>query len=172
MLYYERIFTAFQKYKLRYALAGGMAVNLHGIPRFTKDVDILIDISSENLRRLRRVIGSLGLKPRMPVTLNEFLDPAKWVAWQKEKHLRALSLYNPKDPYEGVDILSDVGISYEQVREDRKILAVGALKIFLVSVPDLIRMKRKADREQDRADVESLLKLLKIKKNCKKGVKN
>jgi hypothetical protein len=169
MLYYERIFTAFQKHKLRYILAGGMAVNLHGVPRFTKDVDILIDISPQNLKRLRRVIKSLGLKPRMPVRLDEFLDPAKWAVWKKEKNLRALNLYNPKDPYEGLDILWDVGMTYEQAREDRKMVAVGALKIFLVSVPNLIRMKKTAGREQDRADIESLRKLQKIGKCRKKS---
>ena len=99
MLYYERIFRAFQKNKLRYLLAGGMAVNLHGIPRFTKDVDILVDVSAKNLERLRAVIKSLGLRPRMPVSLDEFLDPAQWKVWGREKNLKALSLYNHRDQY-------------------------------------------------------------------------
>ena len=81
MLYYERIFKTFQRRKLRYLIAGGMAVNLHGIPRFTKDVDILIEISAENLERLKAVIRDLGLKPRMPVPLDDFLSPENWVRW-------------------------------------------------------------------------------------------
>jgi hypothetical protein len=159
MLYYERILKAFQKNKLRYLLAGGMAVNLHGIPRFTKDVDILIDVSAENLKRLRAVIKSLGLKPRMPVTLDEFLDPAQWKIWGREKNLRALSLYNPQDPYEGGDILWNVGLTYEEGKKDQKRLKVGALKLSLVSIKDLIKMKKKAARQQDLSDVEALRKL-------------
>ena len=159
MLYYERIFRAFQRNKLRYLLAGGMAVNLHGIPRFTKDVDILIDRSAENLTRLRAVIKSLGLKPRMPVTLDEFLDPVHWEAWGREKNLKALSLYNPQDPYEGLDILWNVGLDYETAGKDPKTLKIGHLKIAMVSVKNLIKMKKRAGRQQDLADITALKKL-------------
>lgn len=163
MLYYEHIFKTFQKYKLRYLTAGGMAVNLHGVPRFTKDLDILIDTSPGNLRRLRKVIGSLRLRPRMPVTLEEFLTPRNWVLWARTKNLKALNLFNPKDPYEGIDILWGVGLTYEKARRNRRVLSIGRLRLFLVSIPDLIAMKKKAGRQQDLSDVEALQTLLKAK---------
>lgn len=161
MLYYERIFKAFQKNKLRYLLAGGLAVNLYGIPRFTKDVDILIDVSKKNLARLRAVIKSLGLRPRMPVTLDEFLDPAQWLVWQRTKNLKALSLYNPKNPYEELDILWNVGVNYGEAQKRRKLLKLGLLRLSLVSIDDLIRMKKKASRAQDLSDLEALQRLQK-----------
>ena len=164
MLYYERIFKTFQRRKLRYLIAGGMAVNLHGIPRFTKDVDILIEISAENLERLKAVIRDLGLKPRMPVPLDDFLSPENWVRWGREKNLKALSLYNPKTPYEEIDVLWNVGVSYESAKKDRKTFKIGSLRLSLVSVMDLIRMKKKAARTQDLADIESLRKLQKAVK--------
>lgn len=164
MLYYERILKTFQKRKLRYLIAGGMAVNLHGIPRFTKDVDILIEISAENLKCLRAVIQDLGLKPRMPVTLDDFLNPENWARWGRKKNLKALSLYNPKTPYEEIDVLWDVGVSYESAQEGRKTLKIGSLRLSLVSVMDLIKMKKKAGRIQDLADIESLRKLQKAVK--------
>jgi hypothetical protein len=164
MLYYERILKAFQKHKLQYLIAGGMAVNLHGVPRFTKDVDILIEISEDNLKCLRAVIEDLGLKPRLPVSLDDFLDPKNWARWGREKNLKALSLYNPKTPYEEVDVLWDVGVNYESAKKGRKILKIGSLRLSLVSIMDLIRMKKKAARTQDVADIESLRKLQKAVK--------
>lgn len=169
MLYYERIFKAFQKHKLRYLLAGGMAVNLHGIPRFTKDVDILIAVTAGNMERLRKVILDLGLRPRMPVTLEDFLTPAQWPVWSRKKNLKALSLFNPKDPYEGVDILWNVGLTYEEAKKGRKSLRIGALRLSLVSIPDLIKMKKKAARQQDLSDVAALQKIQRHKTSAKRS---
>ena len=44
-MYYESVFRSFHHERVNYLIAGGMAVNLYGVPRFTKDLDILIDPS-------------------------------------------------------------------------------------------------------------------------------
>ncbi len=44
---------------VRYLLIGGFAVILHGLVRTTKDIDILLDPSEENIRRVKRALGSL-----------------------------------------------------------------------------------------------------------------
>ena len=44
---------------VRYVLIGGFAVILHGFVRATKDVDLLVDASSENVRRLKRAMATL-----------------------------------------------------------------------------------------------------------------
>ena len=163
-MYYERIFKTFQRRKLRYLIAGGMAVNLHWIPRFTKDVDILIELSEKNLQCLRAVIRDLGLKSRMPVPLDEFLNPENWKRWGQEKNLKALSLYNPKTPYEEIDVLWNVGVSYKSAQEGRKTLKAGSLRLSLVSILDLIKMKKRAGRPQDLVDIESLRALQRVSK--------
>ena len=38
--------------KVKYLLVGGWAVALHGKPRYTKDIDLLIQVSSENADRI------------------------------------------------------------------------------------------------------------------------
>jgi hypothetical protein len=44
---------------VRYLLIGGFAVILHGLVRTTKDIDLLLDPSAENIRRVKRALGAL-----------------------------------------------------------------------------------------------------------------
>jgi hypothetical protein len=44
---------------VRYVLIGGFAVILHGFVRATKDIDLLVDASVENIRRLKRAMATL-----------------------------------------------------------------------------------------------------------------
>lgn len=44
---------------VRYVLIGGFAVILHGFVRATKDIDLLIDASIENIQRLKRAMAFL-----------------------------------------------------------------------------------------------------------------
>ena len=53
--------------RVQYLVVGGYAVAVHGHPRYTKDIDIWIQVSSENASRIVKAIeqfgfGSLGLK--------------------------------------------------------------------------------------------------------------
>jgi len=48
------LWRRFNEYKVRYILVGGMATNLHGYQRYTGDVDIFIDDTPDNRKRLRQ----------------------------------------------------------------------------------------------------------------------
>jgi hypothetical protein len=51
MLDYLAIFKRLNEKKIKYIVVGGIAVNLYGIPRMTYDLDLLLDLEDENLRR-------------------------------------------------------------------------------------------------------------------------
>jgi hypothetical protein len=58
--------------QVRYLIIGGYAVAFHGYPRYTKDIDIWIEISLDNAEKIVKALqqfgfGSLELKP------NDFL---------------------------------------------------------------------------------------------------
>lgn len=160
-MYYEKIFKKFQAKKVDYLIAGGMAVNLYGIPRFTKDLDILIDSKPKNLIRLEAALKSLGYRPKIPVSLKEFLNPDNWARWGKEKGMTACALYHPKSHIEQIDLLINTPISYDIAKRHYKTIKVGDLRLTLVSIEDLIRMKRHAGRQQDIADIDALQRLKK-----------
>ena len=46
------VFASFQKRKVKYLVIGGIAAVLHGVPRATFDLDILIEASADNAQRL------------------------------------------------------------------------------------------------------------------------
>ena len=164
-MYYESVLRTFHREKVRYLIAGGMAVNLYGVPRFTKDLDILIDPSEGNLRRLEKALRFLGYRPKVPVSMKAFLKPENWKKWKKEKGMLALNLYHPAKPYEEIDLLVNLPIEFSKAKKNSKIISAGNLRLHLVGLEDLIRLKRQAKREQDLADIEALQKVRKVKAN-------
>ena len=48
------VFRSFQQHEVKYVVIGGIASVLHGVPRATFDLDILIEATPENAGRLLR----------------------------------------------------------------------------------------------------------------------
>ena len=53
-MFIEELLTALDRAQVRYCLVGGVAVNLHGIPRMTYDVDLVASMTRESLEALDR----------------------------------------------------------------------------------------------------------------------
>jgi molybdenum cofactor biosynthesis enzyme MoaA len=92
---YERIFRELAQRKIRYMVIGGIAVNIHGYSRATGDLDIIISLKSDNIKKFIELVKNLGFVPRIPVKIEELNDRAKLEMWKKEKHLKVFSVYNP-----------------------------------------------------------------------------
>jgi len=65
----RRILRLLYLNKIRYLLCGGVAVNLYGIPRTTVDLDLIVDLSYENLKNFILTIKNAGLTLKQPVNL-------------------------------------------------------------------------------------------------------
>ena len=156
---YEKIFRMLAAEKVDYLIAGGLAVNLHGVPRFTRDIDLMVDPSEKNLARLGKALKKLGYRPKYPVRIADFLNPENWGKWKREKGMTAFNLYHPRSPLAEIDVLIDPPFAFEKAKARRTTLQAGNIRLFLLSLGDLIRAKKKAGREQDIADVEALSKV-------------
>jgi hypothetical protein len=55
------VFLSLQRHKVRYVVIGGIAAVLHGVPRATFDLDILIDANSDNARDLLEALLEANL---------------------------------------------------------------------------------------------------------------
>ena len=55
------VFRSFREREVRYIVIGGIAAVLHGVPRATFDLDILIDPTPDNARRLLAALAGAGL---------------------------------------------------------------------------------------------------------------
>ena len=67
------VFASFQKHKVRYVVIGGIAAVLHGVPRATFDLDILIEATPENAQKLLDALLEANLGTASLVTAEELL---------------------------------------------------------------------------------------------------
>jgi hypothetical protein len=155
----ENIFSELNRRRVRYLVAGGVAVNLYGIERATADIDLVVDLERSNLVRFFRSLADLGFKPKLPVPLNDFLEEKNRRMWIEEKHMKVFSLLHSQQPYLVIDFFAEIPFNFEEVYGKRVRLKAGRITIPLVPLEVLIRMKEKSERLQDRADASHLRKI-------------
>ncbi|HAR44740.1 MAG: hypothetical protein A2X56_13395 [Nitrospirae bacterium GWC2_57_13] len=159
MLDYLGIFKRFNEEGIRYIVVGGMAVNLHGIPRMTYDIDLLLDMDDRNIESFIQLLTGWGFKPKVPVDIAEFADSAKRNDWIKNKNMKAFNLMNPEWAIREIDILIDAPVDFAKADRGKKVVLIQNVQVPVIGIDDLIVMKEKADRQQDAADVRSLKEL-------------
>ena len=76
MDYYE-IFKKFNELKIDYLIVGGLAVNLHGVPRMTYDIDIMIKLEKKNISKIVKQLIEWGYRLKTPVDPMELGDIKK-----------------------------------------------------------------------------------------------
>jgi signal recognition particle subunit SEC65 len=84
-MFYERVFRELNKNRVKYLVIGGVALNLHGVPRATADLDLAVEIEKKNLEKIAAVFKKIGFKPRVPVKVENFSNPENLETWHKEK---------------------------------------------------------------------------------------
>jgi hypothetical protein len=163
-MFYERLFEELDGQKIKYVLAGGMAVVLHGVPRLTMDIDLIVHLENENLEKFLKIVTKLGYKPKVPVDPMDFADPNKRKVWIEKKNMLVFNFYHPTDPRDQVDIFVKEPFSFQTLWAQRKVGRLGPIKVHLAAISHIIRMKEKAGREQDLSDIVQLKRLqLKLK---------
>ena len=149
----ERVCGALRDAGVRYAVVGGYAVALHGAVRGTLDIDVALHWSRTNLLRAETALQGTGLVSRLPVTGNEVYDfRDEYIA---NRGLVAWSFHNPGDPLEQVDIV----IAYDLAGKRTLRVDLGSGPVQVLSIDDLIEMKRNSGRPQDLEDAAALEKL-------------
>jgi hypothetical protein len=153
MLFVSQVCHELEKEGVRYALAGGFAVALHGAVRGTVDIDIVIDWNLTSLQAAESALGRLGLVSRLPVGAEEvfrFRDE-----YVKNRNLIAWNFYHPEDATKLVDLI----ITYDLAGRGRHALKTAGGRLYLLERKDLVAMKKTSGRPQDLADVDALERL-------------
>lgn len=162
---YEQLFKSLHTHNIRYLIVGAVAVNLHGVPRMTADLDVMVDLGEENVHRFIEMIVGLGYRPRVPVQPFDFLDPANRREWRETKSMVVFTWLHRQRPYEEIDVFLDNPIDFDIAFSRKSSLQVQDFTVLLASVPDLIELKRLAGREQDHSDILALKQLLNLGKS-------
>ncbi len=163
MIFYEEILRAFLKQKVRYVLVGGLAVNLLGAMRSTADMDILVEMSEENLKQVVRILQKQGYRVKQPVDPLDIANKTIRDTWIRNKHMKAFNFYKDNE-FKEVDIIIDSPVSFQKARKSIVWMKIDDLRLPVISIDNLIIMKQKAGRSVDKLDVEELKKIKKLKK--------
>jgi hypothetical protein len=130
----------FNEAKIEYALCGGMAVALHGHPRFTRDIDFLVH--PESLNRAKEVAAATG-----------FLDESGRIPFSDSDVYRILKIVGSE--YRILDLLVPKRLDTIAWTQ-RQWFDWNGLPICTVSREGLIEMKLAAGRDIDRFDIKQL----------------
>ncbi|MHB8845596.1 MAG: nucleotidyl transferase AbiEii/AbiGii toxin family protein [Nitrospirota bacterium] len=155
-MYYENVFRSLQKNNVRFAVAGGVALVLHGVVRFTADLDLIVDLEPENLRRFIQTMTELGCRPRNPVKAEDFVNPSIRAGWKREKGMEVFSFIDPAQPMTLIDVFIEEKIPFREVMPEIVPMTAKGITIPVVSLRHLKRLKQAAGRPQDLADVEAI----------------
>lgn len=161
-LFYLEVLESLQKKGVRYLVVGGLAVNLHGVPRMTQDMDLIIALDADNVERLISALTESGFVPRLPEDPKKLSDPETLRKWKKEKNMIAFSFYHKTGNYRVVDVVIDQPLDFAESEKRMETRTVGAVTVRLVSQGDLEIMKKKSGRPQDIADLKMLREAAKI----------
>ncbi len=153
---FERIFRALEEANVRYLVVGGVAVVLHGHPRFTADLDLVLSLEPENARRGIKALESLAYRSRAPVSARSFAEPKVRRQWVEEKGLTVFSLWSPNFLATEVDLFVEEPFDFEEVFQRSTEAPLGSTRAHLIAVPDLIALKRQAGRPKDVEDIRAL----------------
>ncbi len=127
---------------VKYLIIGGYAVSYYTEPRYTKDLDLWVEASKINSKKL-----ILALKKFGAPTDNLIEDD-----FSKKDTLYIFGI-----PPNRIDILTGVkGVSFAKAWGDREMVKLGNIKIPFVSKEHLKKLKKKAGRPQDLLDLEKL----------------
>jgi len=130
------------RHRARYLLAGGVAANLHGSVRATKDVDILVPRDLDNMRRVH------GALCELPYGIAAEVDP-------QDMLVRPITIIGD-DPR--VDVLTVAWtVRFEDAYPNRMVRRIQNVRVPFLSHGDLVRSKE-TGRAQDRADLERLIR--------------
>lgn len=135
-----RVCRLLNRHRVRYLLAGGVAANLHGSVRATRDVGILVPKDRANTERILKALAEL------PYGVARELDP-------EEVFDKPITIVGD-DPR--VDILTVAwDVTFDRANRSRVVRRIAGVQVPYLGLQDLMRSKR-TGRPGDLADIQAL----------------
>lgn len=129
------------QYNVKHLLIGGYAVAYHGYVRTTGDLDVFVEASEENARKLMQACIEFGLGSSVTESL-----------LMEEGNVLRCGL-----PPMRLEILNRIsGVSFEECWESRDFLPMKGVNIPVINVEKLLKNKKASGRTKDLLDFEML----------------
>jgi len=152
---YLDFFKKLQENSIEFLIVGGLALAIYGSPRFTYDIDIVLSLDDENIKKFVKIILELGYKVKIPINPMDFAIKEKREEWIQNKNMKALNFYNDSSNLPEVDIVID-NADYNSMKLTKKLFSIDGIDLPVPSISDLIIMKQNAGRNVDIEDIEFL----------------
>ena len=149
-----KFWAAMQNAKVKYIMVGGYATNLHGYQRFTGDMDIWIEDTVENRKRLREAFIQCGMGDFDMLERMQFVPG--WTEFYLINGLRLDILVNMKGLEE---------YSFDECLEIASIADIDNIQIPFLHINQLIANKKAVNRPKDKQDVIELERIIKLQDN-------
>jgi hypothetical protein len=135
------VFSSLNSQGVKYLVIGGIAAIAHGVPRATFDLDILIEATSDNARRLLDALSGGGFATALLTSPEELLS-------------HEITIFRDRLR---IDVqTSTPGLVFEEAWRRRVEMSYKNSIFFVVSRADLIASKKAAGRRVDLEDVRLL----------------
>lgn len=137
---YEDLLRLLNYHKVKYCIVGAYAVAFHKRPKYTKDIDILVEPSILNAKKIIQVLIDFGFES-LKLTEEDFT-----------KHGNIIQLgYEPIR----VDFLTSItGVSFLDVWKNKSTGKYGKENVFFIGKKELIKNKQQTGRKQDLIDLD------------------
>jgi len=137
----KNVFKSFESHDVSYVVIGGVAVILHGVPRATFGLDILIDPTPENVYHLLEALADAGLGTASLTSADEILDNAITIFQDRVR----------------LDVQTETpGVTFEDAWSRRQVMTYQGQVFAVLCKDDLIASKLAAGRDVDLEDVRLL----------------
>lgn len=137
----KNVFVSLEDHEVKYVVIGGIAAVLHGVPRATFDLDILIEATQNNSTKLLDALLDAGLGSAVQVTSEEMLKNEITVFEDKVR----------------IDVqTSTPGLQFNRAWKNRITMDYQGQPFQVASKKDLIASKRASGRKIDLDDVRLL----------------
>lgn len=142
---YLEFLRLLNKHRVKYCIIGSYAVAFYGHPRYTKDIDVLIDRSLPNARKLVKALIEFGFAS-LQLRAEDFTEPGVIIQLG----------YEPIR----LDIITSIrGTNFDRIWVNRQKGRYGDIKVNFIGLEDLKRLKKRFGRLLDKADLEFLEKM-------------
>ena len=141
---FEELLRFFASRGAKAVIVGAHAVAFHAKPRYTKDLDVLVEPAAENAKRVLEALADFGFGD-LGLTAADFSEPGQIVQ---------LGF-----PPNRIDLMTSIdGVSFADVWKGRVEATYGNTRVFMIGREELIRNKTASARPQDLADLSWLKK--------------
>ena len=139
---YEEFLELLNKFSVRYVIIGSYALAFHARPRYTKDIDILVEPSVDNAKKIITVLDEFGFGS-LDLEVNDFSKPGYVIQLG----------YEPVR----IDIITSIeGLDFSEIWQNRVQGPYGNQIVNFINLDHLIKSKQLSNRTQDKADLELL----------------